>query len=95
MWASAICNRRAAICNRRLIALCTVNLRLRLPAGRYQEQASVFWDLFYSRNGDRFFRDRHYFDREFPELLEASTVLEVGARVAWPEQPAPALARAH
>lgn len=34
--------------------------------------------LFYRRNLDRFFKDRHYFDREFPELLKAGTVLEVG-----------------
>lgn len=37
--------------------------------------------MFYRRNRDRFFKDRHYFQREFPELLTAGTVLEVGLRL--------------
>ncbi|GAB4823086.1 hypothetical protein N2152v2_010132 [Parachlorella kessleri] len=48
---------------------------------KYEREASRYWDLFYRRNEDRFFRDRHYFDREFPELLSAQTVLEVGCGV--------------
>lgn len=34
--------------------------------------------MFYKRNATKFFKDRHYFDKEFPELLQGSlTVLEV------------------
>eukprot|EP00887_Chlorella_sp_A99_P007498 scaffold2.g7498.t1 len=68
-------------------------------AARLEEEAGRLWDLFYQRNADRFFKDRHYFAclhfatdgstnntastspqpaAEFPELLAAATVLEVG-----------------
>jgi hypothetical protein len=40
--------------------------------------AARMWDDFYKRNRTRFFRDRHYLDREFPDLMEgAVNVLEV------------------
>ena len=48
-----------------------------MHADKYEREAGRYWDLFYRRNEDRFFKDRHYFDREFPELLTAKTVLEV------------------
>lgn len=39
-------------------------------------------EQFYRRNADRFFKDRHYFDREFPELVSGPhVVLEVGCGV--------------
>jgi methyltransferase-like protein 6 len=48
------------------------------PAERLEADAAKQWDLFYQRNADRFFKDRHYFDREFPQLLQpGTTVLEV------------------
>jgi hypothetical protein len=47
-------------------------------ADKYERDADKYWDYFYKRNEDRFFKDRHYFDREFPELFKAGTVLEVG-----------------
>ena len=48
------------------------------PAAKYEAEAGRFWDLFYRRNLTRFFKDRHWFAREFPQLLGARTVLEVG-----------------
>lgn len=46
---------------------------------KYENEAGRFWEAFYQRNADKFFKDRHYFDKEFPELLEGQlTVLEVG-----------------
>ena len=47
-------------------------------AAKYEAEAGNFWDLFYRRNLTRFFKDRHWFAREFPQLLGARTVLEVG-----------------
>ncbi|KDD75054.1 hypothetical protein H632_c899p1 [Helicosporidium sp. ATCC 50920] len=48
---------------------------------KYEDHAAQYWEAFYQRNGDRFFRDRHYFEREFPDLLRARSVLEVGCGV--------------
>jgi hypothetical protein len=47
-------------------------------AAKYEREAGRFWHLFYLRNQDRFFKDRHYFEAEFPQLLAARCVLEVG-----------------
>lgn len=45
---------------------------------KFEEDAGRYWDLFYKRNSDRFFKDRHYFDKEWPQLTrEHITVLEV------------------
>lgn len=51
------------------------------PPAALEEQAAHYWDLFYRRNADRFFKDRHYLDREFPCLLTAASILEVGCGV--------------
>lgn len=40
-----------------------------LNAEQYEKDAKKLWEKFYKRNGDRFFKDRHYLDKEFPELL--------------------------
>ena len=37
---------------------------------RYEREAAKNWDLFYRRNRDRFFKDRHYLQAEWPELAE-------------------------
>ncbi|PSC75016.1 S-adenosyl-L-methionine-dependent methyltransferases superfamily [Micractinium conductrix] len=50
-------------------------------AAKYESEAGRYWDLFYKRNEDRFFKDRHYFGREWPQLLSAQHVLEVGCGV--------------
>jgi hypothetical protein len=46
-------------------------------AAQYETNAGHYWHLFYNRNADRFFRDRHWFANEFPQLLTARIVLEV------------------
>ena len=39
---------------------------------KLEKEAKKNWDLFYKRNGNRFFKRRHWTRREFPELLENS-----------------------
>lgn len=52
-----------------------------------EKEAQRHWDLFYKRNEDRFFKDRHWTTREFEELLgesdnkERKCLLEVGCGV--------------
>ena len=47
-------------------------------AEHYDKHADRYWEDFYVRNDDRFFRDRHYLQHEFPELTEGPiTVFEV------------------
>lgn len=49
---------------------------------KYENEAGRYWDGFYRRNADRFFKDRHYFHKEFPQLLEGNlNILEVGCGV--------------
>lgn len=50
---------------------------------KYREDAAKNWNLFYRRNETRFFRDRHWIGREFPELMQAVPlrVLEAGCGV--------------
>lgn len=35
-----------------------------------EENAKKYWDLFYKRNQEKFFKDRHWTTREFQELLD-------------------------
>ena len=37
---------------------------------KLEKEALKNWDLFYKRNGTRFFKDRHWTSREFKELTE-------------------------
>lgn len=48
---------------------------------KYRKEAAKSWDLFYKRNDTRFFRDRHWIGREFPEIFSAHSLLEVGCGV--------------
>lgn len=50
---------------------------------KYRQDAAKNWNLFYRRNQTRFFKDRHWIEREFPELFASSAyiVLEVGSGV--------------
>ena len=50
---------------------------------RLEEEAHA-WEVFYRQKGDTFYKDRHYFGKEFPELLSnvesgRRKLLEVGA----------------
>ena len=36
---------------------------------KYEEDARKNWDVFYKNNADRFFKDRHYLRREFPDVF--------------------------
>lgn len=51
-------------------------------AEQLEKDSKKFWDIFYKRNGDRFFKDRWWTTREFQELIppssERRTLLEVG-----------------
>jgi len=37
---------------------------------QFTVRAASYWDDFYKRNGARFFKDRHYLDNAFPELVQ-------------------------
>lgn len=51
-------------------------------AKTFENNAGKHWDRFYQRNGNRFFKDRHYLGSEFPVLKEAGTVfIECGCGV--------------
>lgn len=52
-------------------------------AALIEREAKKYWDLFYKRNENRFFKDRHWTTREFKELLndnsaDRKVLLEVG-----------------
>jgi methyltransferase-like protein 6 len=49
-----------------------------------EKRASYFWNIFYKTNGDKFFKDRHWIIREFPEILnitESPVLMECGCGV--------------
>ncbi|XP_045469311.1 tRNA N(3)-methylcytidine methyltransferase METTL6 [Harmonia axyridis] len=56
-------------------------------ANDLEKNAKKYWDLFYKRNEERFFKDRHWTTREFKELLnekddeEKRVIFEVGCGV--------------
>ncbi|KAJ0514941.1 putative tRNA(Thr) (cytosine(32)-N(3))-methyltransferase [Helianthus annuus] len=48
---------------------------------KYEKDAKKYWDIFYKRHQDRFFKDRHYLDKEWGHFFseaEEKVVLEVG-----------------
>ncbi|CAA7036869.1 unnamed protein product [Microthlaspi erraticum] len=48
---------------------------------KYEKDAKKYWDIFYKHHGDRFFKDRHYLDKEWNSYFSASgkkVILEVG-----------------
>ncbi|KAJ3362352.1 Methyltransferase-like protein 6 [Allomyces javanicus] len=51
---------------------------------KYKQNAARNWDQFYKRNTTNFYKDRHWTEREFPELQfgdEKKVVFEVGCGV--------------
>ncbi|KAI7846222.1 hypothetical protein COHA_000292 [Chlorella ohadii] len=61
--------------------LCKASAVPRDRAVKYEQEGARYWDLFYKRNTTNFFKDRHWLAREFPALLDAAAVLEVGCGV--------------
>lgn len=59
-----------------------IRLVSKFKAEQLERDSKKFWDLFYKRNEDRFFKDRHWTTREFKELInyshEKKVLLEVG-----------------
>ncbi|GKV03643.1 hypothetical protein SLEP1_g15916 [Rubroshorea leprosula] len=48
---------------------------------KYEREAKKYWDVFYKRHQDRFFKDRHYLDKEWGSYFSGSgtkVLLEVG-----------------
>ncbi|KAI4316505.1 hypothetical protein L6164_024485 [Bauhinia variegata] len=48
---------------------------------KYEREAKRHWDVFYKRHQDRFFKDRHYLDKEWGNYFsgaEKMVILEVG-----------------
>lgn len=51
---------------------------------KLEQECKKHWDLFYKRNEDRFFKDRHWTTREFFELIgngRGKALLEIGCGV--------------
>lgn len=64
------------------------NLISKFNRDKLEKEAKKNWDLFYKRNKDHFFKDRHWTQREFKELLlgltsssDNQSLLEVGCGV--------------
>ncbi|KAL0545499.1 hypothetical protein IC582_015384 [Cucumis melo] len=48
---------------------------------KYEKDAKKYWDIFYKKHQDRFFKDRHYLDKEWGQYFcaeERKVVLEIG-----------------
>ena len=48
---------------------------------KLEKEARRNWDLFYKRNSNHFFKDRHWLAREFPELIQVLSDSKVCACV--------------
>ncbi|WJX09662.1 hypothetical protein P8452_00471 [Trifolium repens] len=48
---------------------------------KYEREAKRYWDVFYKRHKDKFFKDRHYLDKEWGDYFSGEgkkVILEVG-----------------
>ncbi|XP_059644339.1 uncharacterized protein LOC132286091 [Cornus florida] len=51
---------------------------------KYEREAKKYWDIFYKRHQDKFFKDRHYLDKEWGSYFSGAgrkVILEVGCGV--------------
>ncbi|RWS12647.1 methyltransferase-like protein 7 [Dinothrombium tinctorium] len=53
---------------------------------RFEREANTFWDKFYEKHQNNFFKDRHWLSTEFPELFAFDSeqkvqILELGSGV--------------
>ncbi|XP_058121358.1 tRNA N(3)-methylcytidine methyltransferase METTL6 [Anopheles ziemanni] len=64
------------------------NKRMVTPfqAQKLEQEARKHWDLFYKRNENRFFKDRHWTTREFAELLSSDSGPEASENVKEAKQ---------
>lgn len=64
------------------------NKRMVTPfqAQKLEQEARKHWDLFYKRNENRFFKDRHWTTREFAELLSSESGPEASENVQETKQ---------
>lgn len=76
------CRPRPQVAPARTILSKVSNRYKRIPAvaERLEADAAKHWNTFYQQNQTNFFKDRHYLQREFPDLIRPDCVmLEVGA----------------
>ncbi|BFI39583.1 tRNA N(3)-methylcytidine methyltransferase METTL6 [Marchantia polymorpha subsp. ruderalis] len=48
---------------------------------KYEKDAKKYWDIFYKRNENRFFKDRHYLDKEWGKYFN-SMGIDAGSAIA-------------
>lgn len=51
---------------------------------KYERDAKKYWDIFYKRHQDKFFKDRHYLEKEWGHYFSGAgrkVILEVGCGV--------------